>query len=522
MYDIMEDATTQMEASLDRIMGIADKMVDALTSCMEMMIYAMIISVALTIGMTIWGGTGGEENSWKKFNTQRAEEFGKMGKDIGQTATSAIQAICETIKAKMDVAMDMEEVKMAQISMHTCLEIVQHQMDTGSCRGQESSCFNDMRGCIREGMSDIKTAMNHAGNTLKKLSKSYDKVFKALDELTGDLGGGEGDAIFGISCNSGSPNSECCRTKGKRAVTTAGAVSDCDSSQMIIKLITVDCKYPVVYDANNLNFPVCRGSECNNKAIGDLINPNTKTVQTFNLYCFDSESKFTQNLDEIKSGEIKAAGSVPVTLLQYDTKTCTCNSNGGNTGNTVTATSLPESRCGVEKGANVMVYVTDDSFLLLSDPRTSKNYCTISKPFGPTTLYPVTVLDGPVKYDNVNWWKIKIEGAQGACTEGWYPELYNYQGKNQCFIYPPSGIIPASYTFSGTRAYSGSENTCTNTGYCCYSTFINEEKVRCKQNNGGCGDMGLAECVTYCCMAGYAGATCDENTEQGVLPMGCP
>jgi hypothetical protein len=196
MYDIMDDASTQMEASLDRIMGIADDMVDALTSCMNMMIYAMIISVALTIGMTLYGGIGGdyepgEPRTFSNFDGDRAKEFGEIGADIGKTATSAIEAICETIKAKMEVAMDMEEVKMAQINMHTCLEIVQHQMDTGSCRGQESSCFNDMRGCIREGMSDIKSAMNHAGSTLKKLSKSYDKVFKALDELTGDLGGAD-------------------------------------------------------------------------------------------------------------------------------------------------------------------------------------------------------------------------------------------------------------------------------------------------------------------------------------------
>ncbi len=349
MYDIMEDTSTQMEASLDRIMSIADKMVDAMTQCMEMMIYAMIISVALTIGMTIYGGTGGDDRSWgENFDSERAKEFGDIGQGLGKTVTEAIDAMCKTIQAKMEIAMDMEEVKMAQISMHACLEIVQHQMDTGSCRGQESSCFNDMRSCIRDGMSDIKSAMRDARRTMDRLEDEYEDVFDALEDMTdSDIDFKGNFRIYwgrqGSLAHRIREGGNVCDVSGRKGLTTIttecyetfvqfktyGQLEDCSSSRLMVYSETVDDSYRV------------------NEAIlySNILEQGDNKLT---LFCDEDDDGYKDSSDD-------KVGSFTITLLEGDEEDCECDEVKKDEEETKITIDQPKDGANITVGSSVTV-----------------------------------------------------------------------------------------------------------------------------------------------------------------------
>ncbi len=188
LHDITEDSMSQMRGVLDRMMDIQEKMMDAVEKCMKMQMMVMLISIGLTLAMGLVGA-GAFSDQEMNFN-QRMDGFAQgveAGGKVSSSLSGFINEWCETLQKQAQIEMKMQEYQMEKVKMMQCLDIAQHALDSGQCRGQEEACFDNIRSCMN--FND----MNGILEDITSLSSGIGEDFQQMGGYLSDVAEAFGD-----------------------------------------------------------------------------------------------------------------------------------------------------------------------------------------------------------------------------------------------------------------------------------------------------------------------------------------
>ena len=88
---------------------------------------------------------------------QGIEAGGRISGKLGDFAKD----MCKNLERINAMEIKIQRMQMEKIKMETCLEIAQHTLDTGKCRGEEEACFSRITSCLD--MSEMESIRNAAG-----------------------------------------------------------------------------------------------------------------------------------------------------------------------------------------------------------------------------------------------------------------------------------------------------------------------------------------------------------------------
>jgi hypothetical protein len=183
------------------------------------------ILVAANIAAMVWGGIKTFTGPVDKRMTP--SEFGRLVGGIGAATNAIIQTLtnlCQLIASKYQIDLAVQRIEMDMIRMQMCMELNQHMLDVGQCRGREESCFNALLSCMNFGnvdnwMNSLNGVMNQVKQTTQQMGSSWNNFIFSFDNVyTGLTGGGYNyDTVFYIKGDDGRQSFEQCRYNGKQS-----------------------------------------------------------------------------------------------------------------------------------------------------------------------------------------------------------------------------------------------------------------------------------------------------------------
>jgi hypothetical protein len=174
IYEITEDAMNQMNMVLDKIMSLTEETMDIVYQCIKLQIAAFIMNIALTIALGVAGGKSIPEDA-PEGTTWNWEGFGQgiqAGSTIGKSFSDIIGAICDAMEKMQQIMIKYQEMQIEKIKMEMCLALMQHAMDSGRCKGQEESCFDQIVSCLGH-LSDMTNLMKDIDGLSDEISKDF-------------------------------------------------------------------------------------------------------------------------------------------------------------------------------------------------------------------------------------------------------------------------------------------------------------------------------------------------------------
>jgi len=280
IHDIMQDAISQMQGHLADIWDEMNELLDALETCIKVMIWTAIISVGVSIGVAAFG---------EKLGGTFPERLTAMSTTTN-SAMNTIKNICEMYSEYHQMMIKLSEIEMQMLEMQMCLDLYQHDIDIGNCDGKEINCYQRITSCLK--MGEIQQAMGDAQNYLDSSfghSAEITNSVSNIGEAWEDFGGGNRRVDLAVWYKPGSDTArvpaanEPCNRYSLMTTTTNNMHRD----NVEIKITNQYNCYPVI-KLNGEYF--CAGSDCKKEEYSIDSYTASKTEITLEAYCFEDEA----------------------------------------------------------------------------------------------------------------------------------------------------------------------------------------------------------------------------------------
>ncbi len=369
IYDITQDAISAMKSKLADTMQAMNDLLDVMDDCITM----MLVSTMLMLGATLAIGFGGG-----KMESLKGTTFSDRVKAMSSATTAvttAVNNICEMIMQSYKLMIEMYDVEMEMVQMQMCLDLYQHEMDTGNCDGREESCFSAIQSCINFG--EIKNAMNDMESYFDSMQNDAMEIARAVDDFaetaeeTGvfDGTGSARTATLTITQlnrqGSLGPGNPAC----DRYYSTSPTTNQKDWIVVKVSKPGTRCTAPIVTNTvtGGTETIICEGTECANKQI-QIDFEDLPTTYLFKLYCFSSGSTNNDwNNQEKRADAYVSSIEVPVKRSSGDS--CTTSGSGTTGGGTTVNAGAQAS---VSSAMAAISTITDTNFIDTKNAVTSR------------------------------------------------------------------------------------------------------------------------------------------------------
>ncbi len=223
MYTIMEDARAEMERLTNESMEIARELIEKYKNCtktlgtiMKIAIYGGLLG-GLAFGIAKMAGLFGEAWSVRDFMMHMTTIT-----DVVSSIVRLYAAYCNlmTIQGQLSLAMNRIEMDMVRVTM--CMEMIQHELDIGNCRGREESCFNSLVNCmnfanINNWMAGLQSIMAQSNQIMQGMRTDLTNIYRqgyywGYNQYPNLYGSGTGEFYFIIKCGGTNINGGVCTT----------------------------------------------------------------------------------------------------------------------------------------------------------------------------------------------------------------------------------------------------------------------------------------------------------------------
>ena len=179
VHDIIQEVIKEMRARLHKTIQIARDLFSWYKKCMDM---AMVIGYLTIFGIVGVGVYGGLVKKWdiKKWG-EAVEKTGLIGTELLQTWIS----FCELISQVYKLNIKIQELEIKMIRMEKCIEMNQHMLDTGQCKGNEERCFSQMLRCVEFG--EVNDWMNQISHVMEDAREAAGRVGSAVSDIGQNL-----------------------------------------------------------------------------------------------------------------------------------------------------------------------------------------------------------------------------------------------------------------------------------------------------------------------------------------------
>ncbi len=182
LTEIMEDSSEKLQRELNRVMRLAERLAKKTKDCVKYLELALVFSLASSLA-----GFGMGMSSMIAGNKDLGQAWVKLGADVGRAILGMVQTYCDLITKFYEAQMQISKIYMARIQMEMCIQMQQHMMDTGMCKGREEECIDRVIKCINDGMTDITQAAKDASQAIAEAGKSVEQFSKNLGQISTDL-----------------------------------------------------------------------------------------------------------------------------------------------------------------------------------------------------------------------------------------------------------------------------------------------------------------------------------------------
>lgn len=303
LYDITQDAIGDMQHKVNKAMDIMKDLLNVMDFCIQMMFWSTITLVVATFVV----GLGGFK---KTLHINDGEKFSSKVKAMSQFSNFVMTAegnLCEMISKQYEIQIKIIEAEMEMIQMQLCLDVIQHEIDSGRCENREQSCFSQTVSCLRFGevskvISDMSSYMSSTTSDASEIFEAYEEFGDAWDDITS---GGVGIAELVLWCNQGRQVKECCSTFYKTGYSSYR--NYCDDTTFKVVLNTLDdCDYPVIFQKaeNDNKWTAVSFGEKTYSIQLNQVNPGMIGVYEFGYGCYDDSEDYA---DEVR----RLGGSSP-------------------------------------------------------------------------------------------------------------------------------------------------------------------------------------------------------------------
>ena len=181
LTEIMEDSSEKLQRELDRAMRLAKKLERDMERCTKFLgIMLFLVSIGM-IGSVLAGGFVSLKDP------QKGKAIIETVAGAGQMGVNLVQGICSAIAGLYNTQMQITNIYLERQKMEMCIQMQQHMMDTGMCKGAEQQCFDSMMSCLEKGMKGISTATNNVMEAIKKTGESVDKYMDKMADAAAEV-----------------------------------------------------------------------------------------------------------------------------------------------------------------------------------------------------------------------------------------------------------------------------------------------------------------------------------------------
>ncbi|UCD07867.1 MAG: hypothetical protein JSW41_02790 [Candidatus Aenigmatarchaeota archaeon] len=189
MYNIMEDARQEMERLLNESTELLNKTMEEYRKCMKRLnfIIKWVVPILFVASLVYGGGRLGGAFGEGKWNVQEFGMFMSSAVDVISTIIRLYAAYCKLLTLENQLLLVMKKMEMDMLRIDVCMEMVQHELDIGNCRGREESCFNTLVNCmnfanINNWMAGLQSIMSQVDQTIQAMRtdfmQSYNQMYQ--------------------------------------------------------------------------------------------------------------------------------------------------------------------------------------------------------------------------------------------------------------------------------------------------------------------------------------------------------
>ncbi|MBI4021131.1 MAG: PKD domain-containing protein [Candidatus Aenigmarchaeota archaeon] len=337
IFDITQEAIAKMQAELDKTKQIVDAMLSQLENCLDVALFlAMMAVVAIIAGGIIGASEGG--STWA--------EGVQAGASAGTSLLTAWSTYCEMLNLYYNAQITAQEIRLKFVQSEFCMDLVQHQMDSGQCKNQELSCFDQMTSCLN--FADIHDAMDNLGNFLSQITSKSQEFGSAVEDFGEGLGefgdlfedGSSTGASLSIQQNNIPGIDPYCNFRAtKNKVTTSFGTKCANAGPNDVDTITATvfnkenwCQFPVVQIKTGTGELAanCDDGEDTCSTLIEGVQESLGQTWTAALYCFKDSGSYSASKLSSKTPTI-----IPFTVYADTDNDCSCEIGGEGDGSAV-------------------------------------------------------------------------------------------------------------------------------------------------------------------------------------------
>jgi len=373
IFDITQEAMAKMEREMHKTMQIAEDLLGWIETCFNVAILLVIVSLVAIVAGGV-AGAKSDDATWAD------------GVEAGATAGSALlnswTTLCNMLTKMHEALLQVQQIRMKIIQSEFCMDIVQHQMDSGMCEMQEDSCFMQTVSCLNY-LGDIDNIMSGLSSTMNEFTAASNQFGQSLTDFgegLGDFddlfGGGGGRATFNVLWNGGplvNGTKACNRMSGQQTrynPTLCGGKGNQDDLNIHV-MVKSNCEFPIILAG--ASSVICSGiSGCQNHMMNIDTLP-TQNIQ-FTLYCFNDQDHYVtnaNNLDIMAGGTYENEKQFTVELLA-DPDGCDCGlsgvAGGGGSGGGIGLVTLIANPDSITSGESIQFTATVDAASTFNPP----------------------------------------------------------------------------------------------------------------------------------------------------------
>jgi len=250
IFDIMEDSKNRMEQKFKEMKSIVEDALDNAKTCKEWMmkaLYAMMFATML--GVLIGIPPGGAS----------VLQGAQAGALVGGTFLEGVKTYCDMMNTFTKVELQLKEIEIKEIEMDTCIALYQHDLDSDRCKGQEMSCFEQIKACLNtiDSMNaDLTEIQKDYTDLSDRMQGSVDSIVDDLKEADELLQGQTGKANLLVECNGN--QQYCCEFAGQkfyRRTPTGNPANDCTPNRLTAHVTSPkDCPNPIIVFDGNMKY----------------------------------------------------------------------------------------------------------------------------------------------------------------------------------------------------------------------------------------------------------------------------
>lgn len=317
LFQIMDEHIATIGHEMNRIKRNIERLIDVMENCLTAMIYmaifAMVIAIAgVVVGLFVAGG--GKSSS----NVKHGAAIAGAGKTISSTLLDSTKLICDMYKAIYETKISMSQAKIQVEQTYLCMDVYQHNLDTGFCKGNELSCMQSMISCFSGLQGQLNTNFNAVNSNLNNINQQANSVINGVSNSFTLLGqvfssGTEGRLVAWINRQGGmqqvTADGTVCEHAGKSTEarcqdTSIRLEASCNQYPLIMTL-TRPRQSPIIVTGQYWTIPDLTQGELS----GLAAEKTTVEPYTFIAYC-DKDGDKIPDPDEEMGGANSTSGRI--------------------------------------------------------------------------------------------------------------------------------------------------------------------------------------------------------------------